>query len=231
MGIPAFLLSVIGLGKLLNLVAEALIRLLSRLYRRDNDDDDGEYWPDDGRPPPRMPRAAKKKFYRRRAVYRILIITVVGAGLFVFVPSAIFMQVEHWTYWEAVYYCTITLITIGFGDFVPGYGQAPSWISAGWYRLAVGCYIVIVIGWFAGIVASFRSAIYAFAHKAETKIIEAAQGIFHTTPQEMEVGKNVEPKLYVSRTGNTSIVNILRAYVKDEHTSRSRRVAARPCTN
>ena len=123
MGIPAFLLSVIGLGKLLNLVAEALIRLLSRLYRRDDDDDDGEYWPDDGRPPPRMPRAAKKKFYRRRAVYRILIITVVGAGLFVFVPSAIFMQVEHWTYWEAVYYCTITLITIGFGDFVPGYGQ------------------------------------------------------------------------------------------------------------
>jgi len=120
-GIPAFLLSVIGLGKLLNLAAEALLRLLSRPCRRDDDDDD--YWPEDGRPPPRMPRAAKQKFYRRRSVYRILVVTVVGACLFIFIPSAIFMQVESWTYWEAVYYCTITLITIGFGDFVPGYGS------------------------------------------------------------------------------------------------------------
>ena len=120
MGIPAFLLTAIGLGKLLNLAAEALIRLLSRLCGRGDDD---EYWPEDGRPPPRMPRAAREKFHRRRLVFRLLIITVVGAGLFIFIPSAIFMQVEDWTYWEAVYYCTITLITIGFGDFVPGYSQ------------------------------------------------------------------------------------------------------------
>lgn len=123
-GIPAFLLSVIGLGKLLNLGAEVLLRALSRLCRRgDADDDDDYYWPENGRPPARMPRAAKQKFHRRRAVYRVLVVTVVGASLFIFVPSAIFMQVENWTYWEAVYYCTITLITIGFGDFVPGYGQ------------------------------------------------------------------------------------------------------------
>jgi len=122
-GIPAFLLSVIGLGKLLNLAAEALLRVLSRLCRHDDDDDDDYYWPEDGRPPARMPRAAKRKFHRRRTVYRILVVTVVGACLFIFVPSVIFMQVENWTYWEAVYYCTITLITIGFGDFVPGYGQ------------------------------------------------------------------------------------------------------------
>ena len=122
LGIPAFLLSAIGLGKLLNLAAEGLIRLLSRLCRRGDDDDD-EYWPEDGRPPARMPRAARERFYRRRAMYRILIITVVGAGLFVFVPSAIFMQIEQWTYWEAAYYCAITLISIGFGDFVPGYGE------------------------------------------------------------------------------------------------------------
>ena len=124
LGIPAFLLSAIGLGKLLNLAAEALIRLLSRLCRRGDDDDDDDYWPEDGRPPARMPRAAKEKFHRRRAIYRILIITIMGSGLFIFVPSAIFMQVEGWTYWEAVYYCTITLVTIGFGDFVPGYGQS-----------------------------------------------------------------------------------------------------------
>ena len=60
-----------------------------------------------------------------------------------------------------------------------------AWASAGWYRLAVGCYIVIVIGWFAGVIAAFRTAIYAFAHKAEMKIIEVANEVFHTTPQEV----------------------------------------------
>ena len=61
LGIPAFLLSVIGLGKLLNLAAEALIRLFSRLCRRGDDEDDDEYWPEDGRPPARMPRAARER--------------------------------------------------------------------------------------------------------------------------------------------------------------------------
>jgi len=63
--------------------------------------------------------------------------------------------------------------------------SVPSWLSAGWYRLAVGCYIVIVIGWFAGVVAVFRSAIYAFAHKAETKIMDVANAVFHIAPPEV----------------------------------------------
>jgi len=57
------------------------------------------------------------------SLYRVLLIAIIGSGLFIFVPSAIFMEIEGWTYWEAAYYCTITLITIGFGDFVPGYNQ------------------------------------------------------------------------------------------------------------
>jgi len=61
----------------------------------------------------------------------------------------------------------------------------PTWTSAGWYRLAVGCYIVIVIGWFASIISAFRSAIYAFAYKAEFRIIRAAAGVFYTPPQEV----------------------------------------------
>jgi len=70
---------------------------------------------------------------------------------------------------------------------------ANTWISAGWYRLLVGIYIVIVIGWFAGIVSASRGAIYAFAHKAESKIIEAAQGVFFTTPQEVRLQHHALP--------------------------------------
>ncbi|KAI3387981.1 hypothetical protein SNEBB_004408 [Seison nebaliae] len=37
----------------------------------------------------------------------------------VFSAAAIFHYKENWSYFEAVYYCFITLTTIGFGDYVP----------------------------------------------------------------------------------------------------------------
>ena len=45
-----------------------------------------------------------------------------GGGLVIFItlPAIIFWKIEGWTYWEAWYYCFITLSTIGFGDFVVG---------------------------------------------------------------------------------------------------------------
>jgi len=78
---------------------------------------------------------------------------------------------------------------------------APLSISPGWYRLAVGCYIVIVIGWFAGVIAAFRSAIYAFAHKAETRIVQAASAFFNSEPQEVRVER---------RRGATGLASDLR---------------------
>lgn len=43
-----------------------------------------------------------------------------GVALFFVVPMIIFQQQEGWTYSQAIYYCFITLSTIGFGDFVAG---------------------------------------------------------------------------------------------------------------
>ena len=85
-------------------------------------------------------------------MYRIVVITVAGAGLFVFVPSAIFMQIEQWTYWEAAYYCAITLISVGFGDFVPGYGDG---IRSCANFILILCFVFCLqcfdaVGWAAG---------------------------------------------------------------------------------
>lgn len=47
-----------------------------------------------------------------------------GAALFFIVPMVVFQQHEGWTYSQAIYYCFITLSTIGFGDFVAGNGSS-----------------------------------------------------------------------------------------------------------
>lgn len=53
-----------------------------------------------------------------------------GAVLFFIVPMIVFQQHEGWTYSQAIYYCFITLSTIGFGDFVAGtvlWTPPPEW--------------------------------------------------------------------------------------------------------
>lgn len=49
-----------------------------------------------------------------------LVSLVSGVLLFFLVPMVLFQQQEGWTYSQAIYYCFITLSTIGFGDFVAG---------------------------------------------------------------------------------------------------------------
>jgi len=46
--------------------------------------------------------------------------TLIGLVVFVFIPAAIFFSLEDWTYGEALYCGFITVLTIGYGDFVPG---------------------------------------------------------------------------------------------------------------
>ncbi|KAH8027571.1 hypothetical protein HPB51_007121 [Rhipicephalus microplus] len=46
--------------------------------------------------------------------------------VFLLLPAAVFMFTEDWSYLEGLYYCFITLATIGFGDYVAG----PRWIRS-----------------------------------------------------------------------------------------------------
>ena len=58
-----------------------------------------------------------------------------GFVVFALIPSTIFMFVEDWTFFEAFYYCVITLTTIGFGDYTPDYTSTNQFINTV-YRLA-----------------------------------------------------------------------------------------------
>ncbi|XP_052224207.1 potassium channel subfamily K member 4-like [Dreissena polymorpha] len=53
----------------------------------------------------------------------MVLIIVIGVSLLFIVPTILFMKVEGWDLMDAIYYCFVTLSTIGFGDFIPALSE------------------------------------------------------------------------------------------------------------
>ena len=60
-----------------------------------------------------------EKKWQRKA-FSLFFIFGVGMFFFIFIPAIIFFAIEGWLYYEALYFCFVSLTTVGFGDFVPG---------------------------------------------------------------------------------------------------------------
>ena len=60
------------------------------------------------------------EYHRTERTVKHTLLHAVIIGLLILLPAGIFHTVEDWTYGESLYYCFITLFTIGFGDFVVG---------------------------------------------------------------------------------------------------------------
>ena len=57
---------------------------------------------------------------KHKDVFSFGIFAVLGLIGVVFIPAAIFQEIEtHWSYEDAVYFAIVSLTTIGFGDFTP----------------------------------------------------------------------------------------------------------------
>ncbi|KAM7289679.1 potassium channel subfamily K member 4, partial [Ixodes scapularis] len=66
--------------------------------------------------------------------------------VFMLLPAGIFMYMEQWSYLEGLYYCFVTLATIGFGDYVAGNKDLPYlWI----YKTGVVLWIIFGLGYLA----------------------------------------------------------------------------------
>ena len=85
----------------------------------------------------------------------VISIFIFGLVLFIFVPSLIFYAIEGWTYAEAVYYCFVSLTTVGFGDFVPA--QASGTQVQAFYRICSAAWILVGLAWVALLIAKVQS--------------------------------------------------------------------------
>ncbi|VDK21329.1 unnamed protein product [Taenia asiatica] len=94
----------------------------------------------------------KNRSTRARAFHLIMVVVLVFT-LILFLPAYIFMRLEPgWSYLDSVYFCFISLTTIGFGDFVPGRGAIHGYASnsAQAYKLAQELYNIAVVVYLIG---------------------------------------------------------------------------------
>ncbi|KAL8619970.1 hypothetical protein ACOMHN_015252 [Nucella lapillus] len=75
------------------------------------------------------------------------VVLTVGTVLMLCAPSLLFSYTEGWDYLTALYYSTITLTTIGFGDYVAGLNYESPWlriVMSLWLALGLA-YVAMVI--------------------------------------------------------------------------------------
>ncbi|XP_071516931.1 potassium channel subfamily K member 4-like isoform X2 [Panulirus ornatus] len=95
---------------------------------------------------------AKKQHSHGIIALATTIYIAIGFVVFIFVPGAVFMFLEEWTYIESIYFAYITLTTIGFGDFVTGKSFVGATLYV--YQICVILWIMIGLGYWV-MVANF----------------------------------------------------------------------------
>lgn len=53
-------------------------------------------------------------------ILNMVFIVTLGITMLFALPAFVFNQVEKWDFLEGLYYCFVTLSTIGFGDYIAG---------------------------------------------------------------------------------------------------------------
>ena len=87
---------------------------------------------------PGLPRSVIRAI--NMSILIVLIVTFV-----IFIPALLFDYTEDWSYFEALYFCFITLTTIGLGDYTPGDGG--DWFKSKYrhfYKIA--CVVYFLVG-------------------------------------------------------------------------------------
>ncbi|XP_072032423.1 potassium channel subfamily K member 2-like [Amphiura filiformis] len=108
----------------------------------------------------------------QRKTFSLLLMCGVGMTFFILIPSAIFTAIEGWSYHVAVYYCFISLTTVGFGDYVAG--QNPDIRYPAVYKIMVFYWILFGLVYLAIIIQdisdAFSSSVENFEKRQSKKL-------------------------------------------------------------
>lgn len=110
------------------------------------------------------------KYKRAESFIKHILLNALIVGLLTLIPAYIFHIVEGWTFEEAVYYSFITLLTIGFGDYVAGTKTDQNYRII--YKILVNLWIYIGLAWFTTIISYFTESYTKYAKKSEDKYKE-----------------------------------------------------------
>lgn len=80
-----------------------------------------------------------------KKLYNLLLVGGIFCICFLLIPAAVFDQMEpDWNLLDSLYYCFISLTTIGLGDLVPDGGEM-SFNAREWYKVSISFYLLLGI--------------------------------------------------------------------------------------
>ena len=141
-GIPLTLIFLSLLSQILNNMADCLLRQVGK--------------------------CTKKQWVK---MVTFIIILFSGLVLFIFIPSLLFVRLQGWTYFESVYYCIVTLTTVGFGDLVPSQNRDSRQFQ-GLYRICASGWIWFGLAFVALVISQVQSLMEGLGDKCSTKCRE-----------------------------------------------------------
>jgi hypothetical protein len=116
----------------------------------------------------------------------------------IFIPSGIFYATEDWTYGQSIYYCFVTLTTVGFGDFVPAIAGSSRETSnaalTGLYKIIVAVWLWIGLAFVAAIITELTNFIDAVSKRLRrSRCCSRGTGSVDMEKQELNVVPSPSP--------------------------------------
>ena len=140
--------------------------------------------------------ASQKLTRKKKFLVNTFIYVVPGIGIFVLLPSVLFYLVEPgWTFLDSLYYASVSLSTIGFGDLVSARNPGVEAKLGGWiwvYQSFTMVWLLCGLSYIVMVTEKLRKAVrkaYKKLHKSEKKVLtisdyEEPQGVLQEKHQE-----------------------------------------------
>ena len=138
---------------------------------------------------PLVKQCSKKSTIIARAIGTLATI-LIALIFFIIIPASIFYVVEspnNWTYLNSIYYCFVTLTTVGFGDYVPGImGSSISDNRGliGLYRVMTAVWVWIGLALIATLISETQELIEAIGKAVHKRAQKRRKSIFSLHTEE-----------------------------------------------